>query len=185
MHKMVEWSENLDLNDFYAEANRKGFVNNSSQKSMVDCFKNEEKWKVWILYQGNRAIGSVAAHSFDDVMGPNSYRVLSRTCTFTDASPYRGLITAQKWAAEHQSFVNQFLLPTCLSWTGKKNIYATSNNNDAASQKLVHKYYFNTLEKTGITKKIKDVYYRGTIQTIWQIDADAFEESLSKYPRWE
>ena len=41
---MVEWNEDLDLAEFYAEAGRRGHVNNASQKVMVDCFRNEKRY---------------------------------------------------------------------------------------------------------------------------------------------
>jgi len=41
MYKIIPWSEDLDLSNFYAEADRRGFVNNASQKAMIDCFRNE------------------------------------------------------------------------------------------------------------------------------------------------
>ena len=44
MYKMVEWNETLDLEEFYQEAERRGHRNNANQKSMIDCFKNEDKW---------------------------------------------------------------------------------------------------------------------------------------------
>lgn len=184
MYKIIEWSSNLDLSDFYKEAGQRGFANNSSQKVMIDCFHNEKLWKAWILYQDNRAVGSVVAHSFDDVMGYGSYRVLARTCTFGTARPNGGLITPQRLIAEHQNLTDQFLLPTCISWTGQENIYATSNDSQVASQQLVHKYYFPTLEKLGIVKKIKEINYRNTDQTVWKIYADKFLENLQRYPRW-
>jgi len=40
MYELIEFSPSLDLSDFYAEAERRGHVNNSSQKVMVDCFRN-------------------------------------------------------------------------------------------------------------------------------------------------
>jgi hypothetical protein len=184
MFKLVEWSQDLDLTDFYAEAQRRGFVNNSSQRAMIDCFRNEQQWNAWILYQDDVAVGSVAAHSFDDVMGSNSYRVLARTCTFGIARPNKGLITSKKLIAEHQNLTDQFLLPACIKWTNGGNIYATSNDSSAASQRLVHKHYFPTLERKGIVERIKDVEYRGLIQTVWKINPDKFLESLSKYPKW-
>lgn len=184
MFKIVEWTPVLDLTEFYSEAARRGFVNNSSQKSMVDCFNNEREKKVWILYENDRAVGSVAAHSFDDVMGPGSYRVLARTCTFAEARPNAGLITPKKLVAQHQNLTDQFLLPTCISWAGRKNLYATSNASKVASQRLVHSFYFPTLEKLGIVQRVKDVHYRHTDQTVWKIDVDAFEENLNKYPKW-
>jgi len=184
MYKIVDWSPDLDLFQFYKEAKEKGFENNSSQKSMIDCFHNEKSWKAWILYQDNKTIGSVVAHSFDDVMGPDSYRVLARTCTFGAARPHGGLITPQRLIAEHQNLTDQFLLPACIAWAGKESIYATSNDSKVASQRLVHRYYFPTLEKIGIVERVKEVHYRCTDQTVWKIYGDKFLENLERYPRW-
>lgn len=185
MFTLVEWSDSLDLSYFYAEASKRGFVNNSNQHNMIDCFRNEPEWNAWILYEKDLAIGSVAAHSFNDVMGANSYRVLTRVCTFAEARPIQGLITPKRLVAEHQNLTDQFLLPKCIEWVNSKgNIYATSNKSKEASQRLVHNYYFPTLEKIGIVKKIKEVYYRNTDQTVWQIYPDRFLENLERYPRW-
>jgi hypothetical protein len=182
MYKMVEWTEDLDLTAFYNESEKKGFVNNSNQKIMIDCFRNERLWNAWILYENERAIGSVVAHSFEDVMGPNSFRILSRCCTLV--RPQKGLVTAKRLVAEHQSLNDQFFLPKCIEWAGTENLYATSNTSQAASQRLVHKYYFPTLEQLGIAEKIKDVHYRYTDQTVWKINANAFLSNLKKYPKW-
>lgn len=186
MWRMVEWTPELDLSDFYAEAERRGFVNNSSQKTMIDCFRNEPEWNAWILYEDDRAIGSVAAHSFDDVMGPNSYRILTRVCTFGESRPMKGLITPKRLVAEHQNLTDQFLLPQCIEWVnGRGEMYATSNASKEASQRLVHSYYFPTLAKIGVVEKVKNVHYRYTDQTVWRINSEAFKENLAKYPRWQ
>lgn len=184
MYRLQEWNESLDLKDFYKEAGEKGFANNSSQQAMIDCFRNEKLMKAWILYQDDRAVGSVVAHTFDDVMGYGSYRVLARTCTFGTARPNGGLITPKKLIAEHQNLTDQFLLPACISWAGTKNIYATSNDSHVASQRLVHRHYFPTLEKLGIVERVKEVHYRHTDQTVWRIDGDKFLDNLERYPRW-
>lgn len=185
MFNLVEWSPNLDLTDFYKEAGLRGFINNSSQQAMIDCFHNEREWAAWILYQNGQAVGSVAAHSFDDVMGPNSYRILTRVCAFAESAPRTGLLTVNKMMRKHQHISDQFYLPQCIEWAGKSsNLYATSNNNKSASQSLVHNYYFPTLEEMGIVEKIKDLFYRGTHQTIWKFNVGAFEESLNKNIRW-
>jgi hypothetical protein len=184
MYKIVKWDPELDLEDFYQEAGNRGFENNSSQAAMIDCFYNEPEWAAWILYKEGRAIGSVAAHTFD-IMGPNSYRVLARTCTFGDARPNRGLITTKRLIAEHQNLTDQFLLPVCIEWAGcDKNLYATSNDSHVASQRLVHNHYFPTLAKLGIVEWVCDVSYRFTDQSVWRINVDAFETNLNKYPRW-
>ena len=86
-YKIIPWSETLDLEAFYKQAEARGFANNSSQKALVDCFKNEREKQVWILFYKDVAVGSVAAHSFDEIMGPNTYRIAARTCVFTDMLP--------------------------------------------------------------------------------------------------
>ena len=185
MHKLVEWSPSLDLTDFYADAGSRGFVNNSSQKAMIDCFQNEREWNAWILYDGDRAIGSVAAHSFEDVM-PGGYRILTRVCTFAEARKDKGLITPKRLVAEHQNLTDQFLLPKCIEWVaGRGRMFATSNASKEASQRLVHSYYFPTLAKLDVVSKIKDIHYRGTEQTVWEIHPGKFFENLTKFPRWD
>lgn len=184
MFKIIEWNKNLDLDHFYSEATRRGFVNNSSQKAMIDCFRNEREWNAWILYNGDRAVGSVAAHSFDDIM-PGGYRILTRVCTFAEERKSTGLITPKRLVAEHQNLTDQFLLPQCIDWVaGRGRMFATSNASKEASQRLVHSYYFPTLAKLGIVTKIKDVHYRYTDQTVWEIHPDKFFENLEKYERW-
>ena len=183
MYKLLEWNDKLDLSAFYKEAAEKGFNNNSSQKAMIDCFLNENKWNAWILYQDDTAIGSVAAHSFDDVMGPNSYRILTRCCILRGARPSGGMMTANVAIGQHQNLTDQFLLPQCIEWAGS-NVYATSNESKVASQRFVHRTYFPTLEKIGVVEKVKDVFYRGTDQTVWKINVDEFYKNLNRYPRW-
>jgi hypothetical protein len=184
MFKLVEWHKDLDLSEFYTEADRRGFKNNSSQKAMIDCFHNEREWNAWILYNDNRPIGSVAAHSFDDVM-PGGYRILTRVCTFAEERKNTGLITPKRLVAQHQNLTDQFMLPQCIEWvSGRGRMFATSNASKEASQRLVHSYYFPTLAKLGIVEKIKDVHYRHTDQTVWEIHPDKFYENLGRYERW-
>jgi hypothetical protein len=183
-YKTVRWQPDIDLAEFYAEAESRGFANNASQRAMIDCFRNEPEWAAWILYQDGKAVGSVAAHSFT-VMGPNAYRVLARTCTFGTARQNSGLITPKRLIAEHQNLTDQFLLPKCLEWVGDRGLaYATSNSSKQASQRLVHKYYFPTLAELDIVERIKDIDYRGLLQTVWKINGDKFLTNLERYPRW-
>jgi hypothetical protein len=187
MFKIVPWSEDLDLDWFYQEAAKRGFSNNFSQKTLVDCFKQEREKQVWILYHQDLPIGSVAAHSFDDVMGPNSYRIAARTCVFTDkiTGPYGNALRTPSVITKHQNPTSQFLIPTCIDWCPPgSNLYITSNNSSVGTQRRVHNIFGPLLEKQGVMKKIKDLYYRGLEQTVWQFFPDRFSLEISKYPRW-
>lgn len=184
MYKLIPWTEELDLSQFYQDARVRGFDNNSSQKMLVDCFRKEKKWNTWILYYNNNAVGSVAAHSFDDVMGENTYRIAARTCVFTDKLPFNSLRTRNQ-IITHQHVTSQFLIPVCLEWVPRNSrVFITSNENDSGTQRLVHKIFCPAMEKSQQMKKIKTVFYRGTNQTVWELFSDKFYEELNKNPRW-
>jgi hypothetical protein len=184
MYKIIPWSLELDLSSFYNTAAAKGFTNNSSQQMLVDSFKNEREKQVWILYYNDVAVGSVAAHSFDDVMGEDAYRIAARTCVFTDLIPTNTLRTRNQ-IVTHQHVTAQFLIPTCIAWAPPwANLYITSNDNSVGTQRLVHRIFGPAMEESGQMTKVKEVKYRGTEQTVWQLHQNKFLEELGKYPRW-
>jgi hypothetical protein len=116
---------------------------------------------------------------------PGGYRILTRVCTFAEERKDKGLITPKRLVAQHQNLTDQFMLPQCIEWvSGRGRMFATSNASKEASQRLVHSYYFPTLAKLGIVEKIKDVHYRHTDQTVWEIHPDKFYENLNRYTRW-
>lgn len=184
MYKMIPWSENLDLNEFYAIAAQKGFTNNSSQQSLVNCFDREKEKSVWILYYNDRPVGSVAAHSLD-LFGENSYRICARTCVFTDLLPFNSLRTI-KGITQHQNITSQFFIPACIEWAGpEKELYISSNQSMEASQRLVHTIFCPALEKTGNLSYCGDHYYRGHVQSFWKVNVENFYQDLEKYGRWK
>jgi hypothetical protein len=184
MYKIVPWTSDLDLSRFYQEAEKRGFKNNSSKKMLIDSFRNEKEWSVWILYYNNEAVGSVAAHSFDDIMGLGSYRIAARTCVFTDKLPLNTLRTRNQ-IVTHQHVTSQFLIPVCIEWAPKSSrLFITSNENEVGTQKLVHKIFGPAMEETSQMKKIKNTFYRGIEQTVWELFPDKFYAELNKNPRW-
>jgi hypothetical protein len=187
-YKVVPWSPELDLTEFYASAEARGFHNNSSQERLIDCFKNERAKQVWILYNGDRAVGSVAAHSFDDVMGLDSYRIAARTCVFTDQldGVYGSALRTISVITKHQNPTAQFLIPACLSWVPPwGSLYITSNESLVGTQRRVHNIFGPALEKQGVMKRVKEVHYRGTDQTVWEFNAIEFVKQLDQFGRWD
>jgi len=188
MFKIIPFSKDLNLDDFYLEAKKRGFENNISEHHIIGCFANEKQKQAWVLYYNNTPVGTVAAHSFDDVMGPNSYRIAARTCVLTDkltnlqyGKNLRGLSVITK----HQNPTAQFLIPACIEWTPKNSkLYITSNNNEVGTQKKVHNIFGPALQRLNIMKPVKEVVYRGTNQTVWSFDQNIFLKQLNEYTRW-
>jgi hypothetical protein len=183
MFEIKLWTPELDLTEFYATAKAKGFENNASQKMLVDSLAKEKHWAVWILYYYGQAVGSVAAHSFPE-MGEDAYRIAARTCVFSDHIPIPSIRTRNQ-IVTHQHITSQFLIPTCIAWTPPwASLYITSNENSVGTQRLVHNIFGPAMEATGQMKRIKELDYRGTKQTVWEPYANKFLEELEKYPRW-
>lgn len=181
MFKIVPWTPELDLTEFYAEANRRGFVNNASQKAMVDCFRNEREWCVWILYYNNKAVGSVGAHSIDE-----GYRICARTCVFTDmlGPPYSSALRTSSVITKHQNPTAQFFMPVCIDWVGNADIYITSHPSNVGTQKLVHTIWGPLLERTGVLTRAFEKEYRGHVQTFWKLNVLTFQQQLAENPQW-
>ena len=166
MYEIREYNENLDLTYFYNKC-------------------KEKEFKLWILYNNNKPIGSTALHSFDDIMGSNSYRICARTCVITEDTHLHNIRTLSKTILQHQNITSQIFIPVCLDYTKNKGtVYITTSDKDIASMKNVHNIYAPALCKKGILKKIKDVFYKGTQQTIWELIPNVFYDSLKNHQKW-
>lgn len=187
MFKIVQWSPDLDLEEFYKDAARRGFENNSNQHMLIDSLSKEREWAAWILYYKNKAIGSVAAHSFPE-MGEDSYRIAARTCVFTDKldGVYGSALRTKNVIIKNQNPTAQFLIPACIEWCPPwADMYITSNESPVGTQRRVHNIFGPLMEKQGMMTRIKDLAYRGHIQTVWKLHPDKFYEILNKNSRWQ
>lgn len=184
MYKIEPWTTDLDLTDFYREAAAKGFNNNSSKEMLIDSLATEKEKQVWILFYNDVPVGSVAAHSFPE-MGDRCYRIATRTCVLSHLLPLNSLRTVNQ-IRTHQHVTSQFLIPACIEWapTGSR-LFITTNQSPVGTQKRVHNIFGPTMEKQGILRKETELFYRGHLQTVWELLPDRFYESLNKYPRWK
>jgi len=183
MYSLVKWSPDLDLTEFYAEAGRRGFVNNASRQMLIDSLTKEREWCVWILYYNNMAVGSVGAHSLPE-LGPNAYRICTRTCVFTDLLPYHQLRALTYTIKQHQNITAQFFIPACIEWAKDADLYISSHPSDVGTQRLVHKIYCPALVETGALERTCELEYRGHLQTFWKLNVDVFNQQLNQLPRW-
>jgi len=173
--KLLPYNDKLDLTYFYTKAKEKGYYNNCSKEVLIDCFNDVKEKQFWILYEEDLPIGSVGVHSFDDVMGPGSYRILARTCI---VKPVEHNLRNKSGFKTHDHVVDKLFVPQCLLWANSDKVYATSNMSSIASQRLVHTIYFPIMQQMGLVSKIKEVEYRKQTQTVWQYHPEKFLTSL-------
>lgn len=184
--KLVPWNPDVDLKleSFYSEAKRKGFTNNSSRKALVETLAKERTWCVWILFYNDNPVGSVGAHSLPE-LGPNAYRICTRTCVFTDMLPFRQLRALKYTCQRHQNVAGQFFIPECIEWAGRdKDLYISSHPSNVGTQRLVHNIYCPALVETGALERTCELEYRGHVQTFWKLNVDVFYKQLNELPRW-
>jgi hypothetical protein len=187
MYQIKTWDKDLDLNDFYKEAETRGFLNNSNQKTLVDSLAKENKWAVWILYYNEIAVGSFAAHSLPE-LGDNAYRICVRTCVLSRLLPRDHMhhMRTLKGITQHQNITAQFYIPKCIEWAGKgKNLYISTNTSNVGTQRLVHEICCPALVKIGALVKHSEIEYRGHLQTFWKLNAGIFLEQLSNERQWK
>jgi hypothetical protein len=183
MYKLIPFSDDLDLSEFYQTAKERGFENNADRHMLVETIAKEDEWQVWMLLYNDKIVGSTAAHSFPE-MGPDSYRIAVRTCAFTDMMPIHRVRTVTG-IIEHQHVSPQFFMTAGMDYFGHdKNYFITSNGNAAGTQRRVHRTWAPVLAKEGTLSKECDMHYRGTDQTIWRVNVDKFYADLEKYGRW-
>jgi len=184
MYEIKKYNEDLDLTFFYKKCEEKGFTNNSSKEKLIDSFKNDKEYQLWILYYNNKPVGSTAIHSFDDIMGKNSYRICVRTCVLTDELNIKH-IRPKSIIKKFQNIISQIFVPISIKQTPENSsLYITTSNKEIASMKAIHNLVLPELSKTNSVKNIKNVYYKGTEQTIWQLFPNIFLNNLNRYPKW-
>lgn len=183
-YQLKFWTPELDLTEFYAEADRRGFADNASQFAMVDRIRRERESATWVLYYNDRAVGSVGAHSLPE-LGTNAYRICTRTCVFTDLTPHNQLRGLKYTCQQHQNITAQFFIPACIEWAGpNKDLYISSHPGKLGTQRLVHDVYCPALVETGALERTCELEYRGHLQTFWRLNVPIFLEQLNQMPRW-
>lgn len=183
MYKIVPYSDSLDLEEFYSMATNRGFYNNNSKQVLVDTFSHCDRYQTWMLYYNNRAVGSVSAHSLEElgILG-NSYRIGARLCSFDHLiGDRKTLRTRNTVLVNHQSLTSQFLVPICIEWAGRnKNLYLSTNENKVGTQRLVHQIACPVWKKTRILDNPIELEYRTAIQSFWKLDVENFYNQLGK-----
>ena len=182
MLEILKFNKDLKLDTFFKECDKRGLVNNNSQERIYDSFKRYDKFQTWILFRDKNPVGSVVAHSFDDYK-PGSFRILARTCILTDKIKFKRIGNFSEHFKQHQHVVPRYFVKTCIEWCGADSeMYFTTHPSETGKMKAVHNIITRFWSKMGLVKRIEDIEYRNSLQTVWKVNGRMFLDQINKYP---
>jgi hypothetical protein len=174
MFKVVNWTPDLDITDFYDEAKKRGYHNNDSYESMIKPFEDLEDTKILILYYDNKTVGCSISHPFLD-----GYRIFTRLCVFTDLTPFRRCGTVKAFK-EHQHVTPRFFLPEHAKLNAP--LYFTTHPEDTAKMQSMHKLVTSWLSQCEVIEHYDNIEYRGSTQSVWKVNTEKWLDDMNKYP---
>lgn len=186
MFELKLYNNDIDLSDFYKEAEKKKFYNNSSQEMLIDYISKYEDSKLWILLYNEKVVGTVVAHRLRElgILGKDAYRIGARTCVLTHLIGKQRVKSLKGKTDIHYSHASQFLLPACIEGIGKdKPLYLSTHTGNVGSQNKVHNFWAKHFYMAGVLENPIELEYRGSFQTFWKVNVDKFYETL-RLSRW-
>ena len=186
MFELKLYNNDIDLSDFYKEAEKKKFYNNSSQEMLIDYISKYEDSKLWLLFYNKKVVGTVVAHRLRElgILGKDAYRIGARTCVLTHLIGKQRVKSLKGKTDIHYSHASQFLLPACIEGVGKdKPLYLSTHTGNVGSQNKVHNFWAKHFQIAGVLENPIELEYRGSFQTFWKVNVDKFYETL-RLSRW-
>ena len=86
MFEIKLYNSDIDLSEFFIEAEKKKFYNNSSHEILIDYIQKYEDAKMWCLLYNGKVVGTVVAHKLQElgILGKDAYRIgCSYMCAYT------------------------------------------------------------------------------------------------------
>lgn len=184
MWKLEIYNGSQDLTQWFEDADKKKYVNNSSKEMLIDFLQNEEDSTLFLLYNNNRIVGNFVTHKLGGlgILGANAHRVAARMCVINDyIEGPRKISGLRSMNAEncHDHINHQFLYAAGLQYLGLDTpMYVSSHPSDVGSQKIVHKKYCPKLLELGLLEEPIELEYRGHFQYFWKINTQVWWDTF-------
>lgn len=179
-----------DLTEFFIEAERRRFYNNSNADMLLKSLENEIDANLFLLYNAERIIGCVVSHKLQglEILGNPAYRIGARICVLSHLvqghrlhNTMRNLRNAPR---PHDHPSAQFLIPACIEHCGRDaNMYISTHPSPIAKQRAVHTRWAPEWRKQGFLEDPIELEYRGTIQSFWKFNVDNYYKEMED-ERW-
>jgi hypothetical protein len=183
MFELELYNGTQDLTNFYTEAERRGFYNNSSHAMLIDYISKYENASLILLLFNKKIIGTVVVHSLSElgILGKDSYRIAARTCVLTHLIEGNRRHTSLRRIKDvpHDHPTSQFLIPACIKLLGNKPMYISTHNGGVGKQNAVHKIFTKVWKEKGLLESPIELEYRGSFQFFWKVNTVAVLETLN------
>lgn len=186
MYRFETYDGSQDLTQWFEDAEKHGYYNNSSKEMLIDYIAKYEDATLFLLYYNDKIVGNSVVHSLKGlgILGKNAYRIGARTCLVRDHIDGNRVYAPRSWGPINHHTL-QMLFPVCIEHVGRdKPVYISTHEGGVGSQNRVHRVWTKRFtNQLGVTKDPIELEYKGTFQTFYRIDVDRLYELL-KDARW-
>jgi hypothetical protein len=190
MWLVEKYNGTQDLTDFFIEAEKKRFFNNSNADMLLNYIEKQEDSALFLLYNNDRIVGTAISHSLKElgILGVNAYRIAARICVLSNLIEgkrnHNSLRNLRGAPRPHDHPSAQFLIPACIEHCGRdKPLYISTHASKVAKQAAVHRYWAPEWRKQGFLEEPIELEYRGTFQSFWKFKVDNFYKEMED-ERW-
>lgn len=182
MFKLEIYNGSQDLTDFYKEAEKRGYYNNSNHAMLIDYITKYENATLILLYFNQKIIGTVVVHSLAElgILGKDAYRIAARTCILTNLITGKRKHTSLRRIKDvpHDHPTSQFLIPACFKLLGNKPMYISTHTGGIGKQNAVHKIFTKVWYDNGLLENPIELEYKRNFQTFWKVNTDKVLKTL-------
>lgn len=179
-----------DLTNFFIEAEKKRYYNNSNADMLLSSLEKEKDSTLFLLYNYDNIVGCVVSHKLSglEILGQNAYRIGARICMLghlvQGERNHNSLRNLRGAPRPHDHPSAQFLIPACIEHCGRDNpLYISTHPSPIAKQRAVHTRWAPEWRKQGFLEDPIELEYRGTIQSFWKFKVDNYYKEMED-ERW-
>jgi len=185
MFEVIEYTPSLDLKPYFKQAYEEGFIFHTSPR--VFHRPQEPVVNNWIVYQDNNPISTFGVHSLKKY-NASGYSIMSKMCVLKYKLP--NAPAPKAFYNQHQNFVAQIVLPTCINWLLKTqgsdiSTYVSVDLDKPPQYMKGHNLMLQSWSKRGLIERIEDCQWDNRQVALWKWNYKEFLEQYSNCPKWD
>jgi hypothetical protein len=185
MFEVIQYTPKINLTQFFRDALDQGFIFHTSPR--IFLWPQEPVFNNWVVYQDNNPIATFGVHSLKRYNAPG-YSIMSRMCVLKYNSPVKP--TPGGFYEQHQNFVAQIVLPTCIKWLYKSqgtdiSTYVSVDTSKPPQYMKGHNKMLQSWSKRGLMELKSDQYWHDRQVALWSFNHSLFLEQYEQCPKWD